>query len=284
MDNFEEIIEKIDHLSFQTDFYLKDIFESDHAIKNFEIKPVQFDHFNFTQLSCLLNQLTDFKIRKRETFIKLKGNEDFHSRFHFVHKDNNEIYIVIKIGENNIKVTASYLFVKTYFTMQTYLFIWGKDRKNPVLQDHVAFLLQFNDINDGTNSIYFHKPAFLCSINDFSTIFLYFVENIQKVDLPYLYETFQIHDIFTYFFFYNKGEFPVTNFARLKDEISGFVLFDVHKSKIKKRLVKIRYKEEDFYITGGVYIAPYAQSLLQDNKQYISGLLLDTTFKIFLIM
>lgn len=53
------------------------------------------------------------------------------------------------------------------------------------------------------------------------------------------------------------------------------------KLKIKKRLVKIRYKEEDVYITGGVYIAPYAQSPLQDNEQYISGLLLDTTFIIF---
>ena len=66
MDNFEEIIEKIDHLSFQTDFYLDDVFESSHAIKNFEIKPLQFANFNYTQLSCLLNQLTDFKKRKRE--------------------------------------------------------------------------------------------------------------------------------------------------------------------------------------------------------------------------
>lgn len=57
--------------------------------------------------------------------------------------------------------------------------------------------------------------------------------------------------------------------------------FDVHKSKIKKRLVKIGYKEEDVYFTSGVYIAPYAQSPLQDNEQYISRLLLDTTFKVF---
>ena len=99
----------IQRLSFRTDFFLEDSFNSKHAVKYFEIYPI-FGSWNYTILISFLNQLSNFE---KNTNLPHK-NGKFGSRFSFIHIDDPEQEIIIYISDAiNVKVTRQ--FIVTYF-------------------------------------------------------------------------------------------------------------------------------------------------------------------------
>ena len=72
----------------------------------------------------------------------------------------------------------------------------------------------------------------------------------------------------------------INSLEKLKSKIKGYVFFDIQKSNIKHRLAKIQHEDEMYYIIDWIYISLYARSILEDNSEYVNGILLDTTFKV----
>lgn len=105
----------------------------------------------------------------------------------------------------------------------------------------------------------------LCLI--FQVFFFYFAKKIQKVGLPFINDTFT-----------HKKVDIVNSLECLKSKITGYVHLDIQKSKIKRRLSKAKYKDEIFYIIGGIFVSPFAKSILENNQ--VNSILLDTTFKV----
>lgn len=108
-------------------------------------------------------------------------------------------------------------------------------------------------------------------------VLYYFIKSIQKVDLPFIFDTFLIHEFISIYFSDKKDS--INSFEILKENINGYLLFDIQKSNIKKRLAKYKEGKTEYYITGGIYISLFAQSLINDNSSEIGGFLLDTTWK-----
>ena len=91
-------------------------------------------------------------------------------------------------------------------------------------------------------------------------------------------DTFTIHELVS--FFTHKKIDTVNSFEKLKTKITGYFYFDIQKSKIKHHLARVNYKDEIYNIIDGIFISPYARSILTNKPERLNGLLLDTTFKV----
>lgn len=233
-------------------------------------------------MSCFLNQLPDFVKSTNKPFSTCPNYDRFDARFVFVQIDNPKISFSVTIG-HKINVTATIDFIKSYFTKKesafySYLRKGGKLRTKAKYQNHIFYELTFTYIFNSTFSLYKHRNMIYHSQHDFSAIFYYFCKKIEKVGMPFIYDTFAIYDFIRYFVTHRKSS--ITSFIQLKEEIHGYILFEIQKSKIKKRLAKITYKDESYYIKGGIFISPFAKSIITENHEQISCFLLDTTWKV----
>ena len=58
-------------------------------------------------------------------------------------------------------------------------------------------------------------------------------------------------------------------------KINGYLHLDLQKVIVKKRLPKIQYthngETNNYYITSGIFISPWAKSIVHDNSELIHG-------------
>lgn len=267
-------------LSFRTDFFLNDAFNSEHAIKYFDIFPIN-GNWSFTILICFLNQLPNFQKNFSLPFKKLTNN-DYCARFSLIYNNNPQTEIIIFVGES-IKVKATRTLITTLFKPARFWFFsqlrsWNKTRCHQKYQQHISYILFFNKYNDGTKAFFHHRPLVFCTPHDFSPVTYFFIKSIQKVGMPYIYDTFVLHEFFSMFF--NESKQTVINsYEKFKENVNGYLKLTIQKSQIKKNLAKYYEKGVEYYIIGGIYISPYAQSLINNNSNIISCCLLDTTWK-----
>ena len=158
--NFLFIKNKMDiiqqRLSFRTDFFLNDAFNSEHAIKYFDISPINWN-WSFTILICFLNQLPNFQKNFSLPFKKLTNN-DYCARFSLIYNNNPQTEIIIFVGEN-IKVKATRTLITTLFKPARFWFFsqlrsWNKTRCHQKYQQHISYILFFNKYNDGTKAFF----------------------------------------------------------------------------------------------------------------------------------
>ena len=91
----------------------------------------------------------------------------------------------------------------------------------------------------------------------------------------------QIHILFTNsLIFCSEKKVTVNSFEQLKLKIAGYLYLDIRRSRIKHRLAKIKVENEKYDIINGIFISPFAKSLLESNSEEINGLMLVTTFKV----
>ena len=107
----------IPELTTRTDFYLIDAFEGKHPFHFFDIIPTK-TYWDYTILSCFLNQLTNFVKSANKPFSTCPNYDHFDARFVFVQIDNPKISFSVIIGLK-INVTATIDFIKSYFTKKS---------------------------------------------------------------------------------------------------------------------------------------------------------------------
>ena len=269
-------------IEFRTSAFLEDCFIGSHSLHSFEINP-QNAEWNYSILSCFINNFCQFTKDENHPFITGVTGKDYHTKFIFRSIVYPQAHFVIQIGLK-IKVHANIDFLRLYFTSQesfyySFLAGWNRVRKNPKFQKHIFFNYYIQNPNDGTLYLFFHKPLIFCIPQDFSKIFKYFCKKIQLSGLPINDDTFSIRE-FIEVFLPSKKEKVINSLELLKQNLNGYLHLIIQKSPIKKRLAKIEYEGEKYYVIGGIFVLPFSHSILTKNSEIINGLLLDTTWRV----
>ena len=266
-------------IEFRTSTFLEDCFVGTHPLHSFEITPQNIE-WNYSILSCFINNFYQFKKDDNHPFITGVTGKDYHTKFIFRSIAFPQAYFVIQIG-CKISVHANIDFIRLYFTehesfYHSFLAGWNRIRKNLKYQKHIFFNYYIQNPNDGTRYLFLHKPlVFLYS----TRFFKYFCKKIQLSELPINDDTFSIRE-FIEEFIPTKKEKTINSLELLKQNLNGFLHLIIQKSPIKKRLAKISYQGEKYYVIGGIFVLPFSNSILTDNSEIVNGLLLDTTWRV----
>ena len=115
-----------------------------------------------------------------------------------------------------------------------------------------------------------------CSPHEFSSIFHYFAKRIIEKGLSFDTDTCSIHEYSDLFI--NRRQKSINSLQTLQKSVHGYLSLDVQECSGKRHLAKVNINDRSMYIIGGVYISPFARSVLQSKT--INGLLLDTTWRV----
>ena len=269
----------------ETDFIHETEIESEHllpdqiygerSLKKLEIFPRATKRWTYTLLSVFLNELPDFIKPLRRAFIVKNEDRSLRGHFTFTCKDIPKYYVIVKLDQRiTVYASTSWLVNKWTSNSIAELSDYRKDKKfrvHPKLQILEFFTLKFQEMTSGTSCLYTHKPLTYCSIYDFSIIFHYFVKRIFEVGIPVKKDTCSIHEYNDLFI--NHLQKSISSLKSLSDSIRGYLSLDIQESASKRKLETIVHNGKTMYIIGGVYISPFAQSILRSD---IKGLLLDT--------
>ena len=176
-------IPNIPELTIRTNFYLIDAFEGDHPLHFFDIIPTNA-YWDYTILSCFLNQLPNFVKSTNKPFSTCPNYDRFDARFVFDQIDNPKISFSVTIG-HKINVIATIDFIKSYFTIKesvfsSYLRKADKLRTKAKYQNHIFYEITFTYIFNSTFSLYKHRNIIYHSQLDLSAIFYYFCNSKKK--------------------------------------------------------------------------------------------------------
>ena len=268
-------------LTFESEHRLPDQIEGEKALAKLEIFPAGGNPWNFTLLSAFLNELDEFVKYCRRGFIATNESGRPDGRFSFTHQSIPNFYLYVKITDR-ISVQASMKWlIRKWDRKEIVEFSHyrkeGKMRKIPVMQTLHFFSLTFNTPSDGTKCLIDHSPLIYCSPYDFTNIFHFFTKHIFDIGIPNILDTCSIYEYSDIFI--RRSKESVNSLASLNKKIHGYLSIDIQKSTKKRKLETIKYNGVDHYIIGGVYISPFAQSILLSDD-IIKGLLLDTTWKV----
>ena len=259
---------------FSSDSYPLDWLNTPFAIKKvliFPGFPNKRKEWNYTYLSCLLNELNMFQ--------SVPQNDN--NKFCCVHQKNPKWKVKIKFDQQ-ITVIVLLDFIMSCWLCRHNQFFSIKRKIKKLRTKYVSqiehlFILIIIEPSSSSLKLLKCSSLIFNSIYDFSNVFNSFVhkmirDGIQENDdtetIIRYYETFCDEDTVT-----------VSSIEALKEKIAGYLLFNIIPTGEKRRnYPKISYKSENWYIISGMYILPYAKSLVEDNQ--INGYLLDTTFLI----
>ena len=154
---------------------------------------------------------------------------------------------------------------------------WGFRRVHPINQVLQYYSFSINDPNNGTLSLFHHKPLIYCCTYDFSSVFHYFIKKMIAFGISFNDDTSSLHEYHELFI---KKEYEsINSIVKLKEKIHGYLQLYIQEATSRKNLAFIERNERKYYILGGIYISPFSKSLLNDCGK-INGIQLDTTWKI----
>ena len=142
-------------LTFVTNYFLDDAFNSDHSYHFFNIFPYD-KRWDFTLLACFLNQMPNFIKRLIKPFKTDIKKPEYHTKFTFIDVSDPLILIKEYVGQS-ITVIGSIQFIKLMFIPKKEFFFsnlrkWFKFRETMVFQEHLRYELHFQSINTATNA------------------------------------------------------------------------------------------------------------------------------------
>ena len=275
-------------LWFRTNFFLADAFDGPRNLKVMEIVPAHHDKWTFTLLSAFLNEHASFKKAERRAFEQTTQDGTINQKFIFQNTElgHMKIYLQIVSTTISVKMTTSYIkqvWTRKYLTFASNLGKFNKTCITSRTQEHVYYDINYPDPKDGTKALFQHSPLIFNSLYDFSDIFHYFCKKLSTSSFPKDEDTASIEEYID-LWISNRGD-SISSLDQLATKITGYLHLDIQKKVVKKRLPEITYKDahgnaEQYYIVSGVYISPWARSILHDNEEFIFDYLLDTTWKI----
>ena len=283
MDNIHDI------LVFRTAKYKRDAFYGRYSKKFVEVFPLHSD-WTYTLLSCFLNEHGNYikaSRRASETTIK-KGVEIQKFIFKNITNEALKIYVSLYGDKIEVLVTNSVLIQEWKVKTVNELSDIGAGRKKLTKRERkelTYFELIFLNPNDGTKALYMHSPLLFNSNYDFSNIFYYFCKKIKS--LPPKEDASSIKEYIDLWITDSKEK--MSSIEDLQKHLRGYLKLNLQRINSIKRLAHVNVKVKDqngddvekvFYVVSGIYLSPWAKSLLKNNPDLIQGLLLDTTWKV----
>lgn len=271
----------LNEMAIESERRLPDQIYGERALVKLLVFPRTTKTWTFTLLSTFLNELSDFSKPSRRGFVATRKENRPHGTFVFIHKDIPKYFIKVKVtSEIEVQASTKWLinkWTKNYIIESSPLRKDGKTRVQPIMQMLNFFSLKFESISDGTKCLYSHSPLMYCSVYDFSGILHFFIKHVFDIGIPSNIDTCSIYEYNNTFI--SRSKKSINSLDELKKTIHGFLSLDIQESSYKRNLETIFHNGKTFYITGGIYISPFAQSILKAGD-LVKGLLLDTTWKV----
>ena len=150
-----------------------------------------------------------------------------------------------------------------------------KKLKKLRMRMRIAYRFILNSPSHTTRCLFNHTPLFFCTKDEFSNCFSFFAKHLRPI-----YDDIDISSIIEYrsFFMAHKG-ITINSFEHLKKHINGYLFIKLQQCESTKNYVRITKDGINYNIISGVYILPWAKSILQ-AEEHLTGFMLDTTWKI----
>ena len=276
-------------LIFRTDKHLYDSFYGRYHLKRLKIYPFS-SGWNYTLLSCFLNENGNFVKASRRAAITTTDNGVTSQKFTFMHKDHPYMKIFIDIDLSGIHVSATTSFIRAAWTSKNIVEETNIGVGRKILTHSREQIFYFYEVNyqnprDGTKALYLHTPLLFNSHTDFSRSFNYFCKKVQV--LPKNSDTVSITEYTELWIHCFKT--GINDFDSLGRHINGYLKLNIQPVTATKRLPEIVETQRtdtgdlvnsSYYIVSGVYLSPWGKSFFEENPDLINGLMLDTTWKV----
>ena len=133
-------------------------------------------------------------------------------------------------------------------------------RSKPKLQKHFYYEFSFSRLLHGTRALIYNIPVLYTGIYDYSDIFHY-IKKMNHLNLIFGNNDSSFMVDYFNFWFDSKNK-TIKNLDDLKSSTSGYLKLNIQKSTRKRRLTSINYEGDDCFILTGIFISPYAKSIL----------------------
>ena len=253
------------------------------SLSKLEIFP-KFNDWTFTHLATFLNQHPNFTPVKKSCGTVSDAISNHFMKFIYS-ASRFRLYIKIQVATNNIQVSISkdYIMQSTQWdkyeiNVMSQIGSRGRKTKTTTIKTLVFWEMRISQPNAGTTALLLHKSLIFNSINDFTLGFQYFAKKFMTIHVPNNDDTCSIYEFIS--IWVNDSKTAITTLETLASLFSGYLHLNLQLSRRKKYLQSIKYDEKFYYIISGVYISPFAESILKRNPGLIQGFILDTTWKI----
>ena len=255
-----------------------------NSMMKFAILPLGQEKWNYTLLSCFLNEQTDFKHLKKRNDSTNDTQTQIPNKYFKIIYENNNGRLYVKVTEQGIfvKIDKKYVVNSPRWVRQTYteaslIGAQGHILEKPKIGTFIQYKINAT-LTSGTRSLYKHTSLIFTLFCDYSSAFIYFAKQLSRISLHFCEDTCSIHE-FIFLWIREKG-MRLTNMDSLSQHIQGYLKLYIQPATRKRRLAEVQYNDEKYYIVTGIYISPYAYSILHDNLGLVQGLMLDTTWKV----
>lgn len=274
----EESKFQVSTMSFRSKFLKEKNFPS-----KIEVFPIDNNlKWNYRNLSLFLNELTNFTKANHPYTLK----EDLNSKtacFYFknIFDESCEIFIHVN-SKITVSISSRYIINNWANGTRQVLSKFGaqnKILKKARLQKFVFYYKLFDNISDTSNFLFSQNNSILYFIKtDFSEIFNFFAKRIFLFGLPFTKETEAIHKYLQSFIV--LGKMQINSFQDLVNlGLKGYLKLMLQPKTSYRRLPVFSIKEDEYYITGGVFIMPQTKWILNNLETALKGFIMDTTWK-----
>ena len=232
----------------------------------FILKPSWSFCWDFKILSVFLNYFSNFAPIEEKPTRKFQYKHEKTRYFKFVDQVISSLNIIFIHISNNFEIEVS---ISQQFLLSD-VFTEIEEKKY-IYSYHLEI-----EPKPSSLSIINSEPLSFFNLNDFSSIFIYFVRTMTRNLINNRFTSFLFQ--FSKFFFKRSIPSSIMSINHLATQSHGyFKILTTHTNF--KNLFKLK-NEENNYILRGCYISPFAKAILTDNLSIIDGLMLDGTFKV----
>ena len=262
------------YIRFVSELYLPSYVNGDRHLEHYHLTR-ENGSLSYTDICIFLN-CHELIPRDYRPYL----HEDNKQSFYFYATQNPQHKIIIEIAEKIfLKISREFLLDKctlheTY--LSSYLGEGFKRLKYMHHRRHIFYDLILTNLSESSKCLLYHTDLILQAKEDFSKSFQFFAKYISISD-----NEEDVKSIKEYKDCYvKKQEFTINSIETLSSRIGSHLFLNIQQSNTKKRLEKVLYNGERYYIVSGVYFSNEASSILTENNDLLSGFLLDTTWKI----
>lgn len=266
-----------DHVSYRVD---SPIYPYQHGDPGFwDIKTV----------SLFLNSLENFLPTERSRHVS-RAKEPY-TAMKFVHSENPEIYVRFSFhylaGRIELSVSSQWLtkdWILKRTTKMSRLGTRGRDCVLESMKTLERFSYYVYISNDTQIAIFTCRSPIFYSIDDFSSPFKDFVHNFLSNDKSsnFTGENLDFINEFYKTWIKNSRQYDkIKTREQFFQNTEGFIKFVVSEQNEADKQHQIMIDGKNYSILRGIYLSPFAKSIMgEKNKNYVDGLLMDTTWHV----
>ena len=268
-------------LTFRTEIKLDDYFTSTERHAHIPILPAQNSKWTMNLLLAFLNQMNSFTQERRRAFTITKTHPK-RVFFYFNHRIEEGLKLFVQI-QPSIVLKLSLTYIRSHWTRKHIMIssLEGKGGKiltKMTYREHIYYETCFSDVNAATIALLYDDSVLFIPKSYFSDIFHYFATKIAEVNVDNSSESKSLQQYIDIWI--EKEKKTINSLEDLKENINGYLKLTVQSQTGTRRAAKVKVNEQEMNIISGVYITPWARSILTENEGLVQGFLLDTTWAV----